>query len=202
MMLGAGLPGGTSVPRVHVAVVPKKGTGLDPGRRQIIRIKPKNLRPASTTELTGELADLVSEAYDPSIDTPAHLEAFWKHINSRPPPGVLADEDHGTRDEDAARGGGDNQPPMKRRRTRGPRTSASCPERTFSDSDERAFSSDSDEPELNQVFWSESTGFLEFEDQEEPADQAPPALATAAAAAATMGRLDAAGEDGGGGPAV
>ena len=78
----------------------------------------------------------------------------------------------------------------------GSSTSASSPERAFggSDSDERAFSSDSDEPELNQVFWSESAGLVEFEDQEEPADQAQPALAAAAAAAATLGRLYAAGE--------
>jgi hypothetical protein len=74
----------------------------------------------------------------------------------------------------------------------GSSTSASSPERAFgsSDSDERAFSSDSDEPEINQVFWSESAGFLEFEDQEEPAL----AAAAAAAAAATMGRLHAAGD--------
>ena len=78
----------------------------------------------------------------------------------------------------------------------GSSTSASSPERAFggSDSDERAFSSDSDEPELTQVFWSESAGLVEFEDQEEPADQAQPALAAAAAAAATLGRLYAAGE--------
>ena len=47
----------------------------------------------------GELTELISD-YDSNRDTPAHLVAFWKNWISDSPPGVLADEDHGTRDEE------------------------------------------------------------------------------------------------------
>ena len=74
-------------------------TRLDPGRRHIIRTKPINTRPASAVKLTGGLTESISD-YDPSRDAPAHSVAFWKHLISDSPPDVLADDDHGTRDDE------------------------------------------------------------------------------------------------------